>query len=73
MSHTYSKAVNFKNTPKETFDTLLDQVKVIDINEYSEEAQDGFKGLVDYWNGEDSFRLAKKMLQNLNKIERLGL
>ena len=70
-THNYAKGISFKEISKEWFNALLDQVKIIDENEYNEEGKDGFKGLVNYWTDKGYLRLAKKLSDNTFKIERL--
>ena len=71
MSHNYAKGIKFYFHSKEKFDKLLDQVKIIDEDEYNEEAKDGFQMLYTYWNNKSSRRFNGKLKSNENRIKYL--
>lgn len=68
-NHTYAKGISFNKIPKETFNTLLDQVKIIDENEYNQEAQDGFRGMCEFWNETGLARIERKIIDNKSRIK----
>ena len=72
MAHTYAEGISFYYIPKKDFDTLLDQVKIINEDEYKLEARDGFRGVYEFWNEKGQHRLNHKIESNKQRIKYLS-
>lgn len=69
MPHNYAEGIKFYYHPKEMFDKLLDQVKEISLEEYNDEAKDGFRGVYDFWNHKSVREFNQKFESNKARIK----
>ena len=70
MAHDISESNPFLT--KLELETLLDQVKILNKEEYDLEAKDGFNSLYLFWCGKPKSAFSAKLLSNEERIKKLN-